>query len=76
MGLGSGIRYPRSGIRKKPIPDPGSRGQKVTWSQILGPDLQHNKFSLPGVFGHLSLFNDESTYFHVKSEKSLKAGMN
>ncbi len=25
MGLGSGIRDPRSGIRKKPIPDPGSR---------------------------------------------------
>jgi hypothetical protein len=24
MGLGSGIRDPRSGIRKKPIPDPGS----------------------------------------------------
>ncbi len=29
MVLGSGIRDPRSGIRKKPIPDPGSRGQKV-----------------------------------------------
>jgi len=28
MALGSGIRDPRSGIRKKPIPDPGSRGQK------------------------------------------------
>jgi hypothetical protein len=32
MGLGSGIRDPRSGIRKKPIPDPGSRGQKGTGS--------------------------------------------
>jgi len=30
MVLGSGIRDPRSGIRKKPIPDPGSRGQKGT----------------------------------------------
>jgi hypothetical protein len=30
MVLGSGIRDPRSGIRKKPIPDPGSRGQKST----------------------------------------------
>jgi len=29
MALGSGIRDPRSGIRKKPIPDPGSRGQKA-----------------------------------------------
>jgi hypothetical protein len=27
---GSEIRDPRSGIRKKPIPDPGSRGQKGT----------------------------------------------
>jgi hypothetical protein len=30
---------PRSGIRKKPIPDPGSRGQKGTGSRI--PDPQH-----------------------------------
>jgi hypothetical protein len=29
---GSEIRDPRSGIRKKPIPDPGSRGQKGTGS--------------------------------------------
>ena len=29
MVLGSGIRDPRSGIWKKPIPDPGSRGQKA-----------------------------------------------
>ncbi len=29
MVLGSGIRDPRSGILKKPIPDPGSRGQKA-----------------------------------------------
>ncbi len=31
---GFGIRDPRSGIRKKPIPDSGSRGQKVTGSRI------------------------------------------
>jgi hypothetical protein len=31
---GFGIRDPRSGIRKKPIPDPGSRGQKDTGSRI------------------------------------------
>jgi hypothetical protein len=34
MALGSGIRDPRSGIQKKPIPDPGSRGQKGTGSRI------------------------------------------
>jgi hypothetical protein len=33
----SGIRDPRSGIRIKPIPDPGSRGQKGTGSRILDP---------------------------------------
>jgi hypothetical protein len=30
-----------SGIRKKHIPDPGSRGQKGTGSRILDPDPQH-----------------------------------
>jgi hypothetical protein len=30
-----------SGIRKKPIPDPGSGGQKGTGSQIPDPDPQH-----------------------------------
>ncbi len=39
MGLGSGTRDSRSGIRKKPIPDPGSRGQKG--HQIPDPDPQH-----------------------------------
>jgi hypothetical protein len=34
MGFGSGIRDQRSGIRKEPIPDPGSRGQKGTRSRI------------------------------------------
>ncbi len=29
MSLGSGIRDPGSGIRNKPIPDPGSMGQKA-----------------------------------------------
>jgi hypothetical protein len=32
MALGSGIRDPGSG--QKPIPDPGSRGQKGTGSRI------------------------------------------
>ncbi len=30
-----------SGIRKKPIPDPGSGGQKGTGSRIPDPDPQH-----------------------------------
>ncbi len=30
LKYGFGIRDPRSWIRKKPIPDPGSRGQKGT----------------------------------------------
>jgi hypothetical protein len=34
---GFGIRDPRSGIRKKPIPDPGSMGQKGTGSRIPEP---------------------------------------
>jgi hypothetical protein len=37
--IGFGIQDPRSGIRKKPIPDPGIRGQKGTGSRI--PDPQH-----------------------------------
>ncbi len=43
MVLGSGIRDPRSGIRKNPIPDPGSRiqGSKSTQSRIPDPDPQH-----------------------------------
>jgi hypothetical protein len=43
MILGSGIRNPGSGIRNKPIPDPGSRGQKGTGSRIPEPDPQHWK---------------------------------
>jgi hypothetical protein len=45
---GFGIRGLESGIRKKPIPDPGSRGQKGTGSgsvtlQIsIGKVLYHN----------------------------------
>ncbi len=35
---GSGIRDP---IRKKPIPDPGSRGQKGTGSRIRNPALSY-----------------------------------
>ncbi len=41
MGLGSGIRDPRSRIRKKPIPDPGSRIQGSKRHRIPDPDPQH-----------------------------------
>ncbi len=36
MSFGSGIRNPKSGIRNKPIPDPGSQiqGSKGTQSRI------------------------------------------
>jgi hypothetical protein len=39
---------PRSGIRKKTIPDPGSRGQKGSGSRILDPDPQHWFLGLVG----------------------------
>jgi hypothetical protein len=43
LKYGLGIRDPRSGIRKKPIPNPGSRikGSKSTQSRIPDPDPQH-----------------------------------
>ncbi len=51
---GSGIRDPGSWIRKKPIPDPGSRGQKGTGSRIrirnIGIFSTVNFFPL--IFGH------------------------
>jgi hypothetical protein len=45
MGLGSGIRDPRSGIRKKPIPDPGSGVKKA-------PDPESQNFN----FNHQTQF--------------------
>jgi hypothetical protein len=47
MGFGSGIRDP--GFGKKPIPDPGSRGQKGTGSRIrktAGTDLETAKINV------------------------------
>jgi hypothetical protein len=40
---GVGIQDPRSGIRKKPIPDPGSRGQKGTVSHAFSVPLPEEK---------------------------------
>jgi hypothetical protein len=50
MVLGSGIRDPRYGIRKRPIPDPGSRilDPGVKKHKIPDPDPQH--------CSHLKLF--------------------
>jgi hypothetical protein len=47
-GLGSGIRDLRSGIPKKPIPDPGSqiRGQKDTASPDPDPAALINSLNL------------------------------
>jgi hypothetical protein len=49
MGLGSGIRDSGSGIRKKPVLDPGSRGQKGTGSRsaTLTTIIKHNFVPLP-----------------------------
>ncbi len=49
MVLGSGIRDPRSGIRKKPIPDPGSRGRKGTGSRIRIRNTEHLKLIIKRV---------------------------
>jgi hypothetical protein len=35
MGLGFGIRDPRSGIRNKPIPDPGYESGSATREKII-----------------------------------------
>jgi hypothetical protein len=57
MGLESGIRDPRSGIRKKPIPDPGVSGQKGTGSRIPDPDPQH--WSLTAICFNIFYFHLE-----------------
>ncbi len=44
---GVGIQDPRSGIRKKPIPDPGSRGQKGPVSNALSLPPPGNELGSP-----------------------------
>ncbi len=44
---GFGIRDPRFGIRKKPIPNPGSRGQKCTGSRIRIRNTAYTSGFLP-----------------------------
>ncbi len=46
---------PGSGIRKKPIPDPGSRGQKGTGSGIPDPDPQHWNIINALIFSYLTV---------------------
>ncbi len=64
---GFGTRDPRSGIRKRPIPVPGSRGQKGTGSQI--PDPQHWKKDQYRT-EHLSTSNDDIlVHYHYHQYK-------
>jgi hypothetical protein len=62
MGLGSVIRYPGSGTRKKPIPDPGSgsRGQKCTGSRIRIRNTAITNSSLIYYFRLLATYHFES----------------
>jgi hypothetical protein len=57
MGFGSGIRNPESGIQKKLIPDPGSRGQQSTGSRIL-----KTVFKLPVILNQASTENFFSNF--------------
>jgi hypothetical protein len=52
-----------SGIREKPIPDPGSRGQKVTGSWIPDPDPQHCKATYPRIRIHTKMSPFRNTIF-------------
>ncbi len=57
MGLGSGIR-------KKPIQDPGSRGQKSNGSRIrVGKTMQQRQESAPSI--------DTSWHFQIKTFPAL-----
>jgi hypothetical protein len=51
-----------SGIRKKPIPDPGSRGQKGTGSRNLNPDLQHCLYVMERRFFTSVRFFEENSW--------------
>jgi hypothetical protein len=55
MGLGSGIQDP--GFGKKPIPDPGSRGQKGTGSRLIFSELKFGRFVLliSGILNRFSI---------------------
>jgi hypothetical protein len=64
------ISDPGSEIRKKPIPDPGSRGQKSTGSRIPDPDPQHWLVTTFEVFGYWIFCNDE--YQHLVLQYVLK----
>jgi hypothetical protein len=74
MVLGSGIRDPRSGIRKKSIPDPGSRiqGSKSTQSRIPDPDPQHWRQHQKSVdlFKHIPL---KTPHIHITKFKNIRS---
>jgi hypothetical protein len=63
MGLGSGIR-------KKPIPDPGSRGQKGTGSRIR---IRNTAFKTAKKFFFIMLlFEDRYIYIIFQRQKVIK----
>jgi hypothetical protein len=74
-----GIRDPGSGIRKKPIPDPGSRGQKGTGSRIRirnTADIEHltpllYPYSL-SVYENCKDFSGSGSVFLAKIKCSLQ----
>ncbi len=77
MVLGSGIRDPGSGIWKKPIPDPGSRGQKGTGSRIRIRNTAYTAFTctLKAFLKHFSrpLHKEKRFCFSEKNFKTPKA---
>jgi hypothetical protein len=52
------VRDPRSGIREKPIPDPGSKGQKGTGSRIpdLDPEHWQQGYFIEDIFQQIPIF--------------------
>ncbi len=65
MVLGSGIRDPGFGIRKKPIPDPGSRGQKAP---DPGSRIRNTGFSVEMLSFYQGLVPRFSHPKHYKSD--------
>jgi hypothetical protein len=78
QNYGFGIRDPRSGIRKKPILDPGSRGQKGTGSRIPDSDPQHCFFACwwnyPDPGGPNTDFTDPEGYIIYIIDRTFPTG--
>jgi hypothetical protein len=59
---------PRSGIRKKPIPDPGSRGQKGTGSRIR---IRNTAYSDNVALGQLLNSSQENSLASQKTRQAV-----